>query len=166
MAQTIEAALTDGKPFAFETKIVRPDGRQRTLLARGDVELRSGRAVRAHGTHQDITDRKAMEHRLHYQAEHDPVTGLYNRRRFGEEVDRVLRYASLYGRTGALLIVDIDNFKVVNDSQRHATRDIVLKTLHVKIHKNISYTHFKNGSSAIVRDHVPAMSENRRSVAV
>jgi diguanylate cyclase (GGDEF)-like protein len=68
-----------------------------------------------------------METELRYRADFDPLTGLYNRRRFTEEFDRYLRECARSGCSGALLILDLDHFKVVNDSLGHAAGDSVLR---------------------------------------
>ena len=75
---------------------------------------------------QDVTDRKRYEHQLQYLADHDPLTGLFNRRRFAEELDRILAYSRRYRTPAALVAIDIDNFKFVNDTFGHATGDELL----------------------------------------
>ena len=75
----------------------------------------------------DISERKAMELELKYLSDHDPLTGIYNRRQLMDELDRVLRYAARYNHPGAVLTLDVDNFKVTNDSEGHGTGDIVLR---------------------------------------
>jgi diguanylate cyclase (GGDEF)-like protein len=67
------------------------------------------------------------ENRAQHLADHDILTGLYNRGRLTEELDRQLRYAARYARPGAALLVDIDNFKLVNDSYGQAEGDRLLK---------------------------------------
>jgi diguanylate cyclase (GGDEF)-like protein len=125
--QQVRAALKGAKPFSYEMRIVRGDGEVRTLLTRSDVQTDAGRVVKVRGTHQDITDRKRMETQLQYQANHDPLTGLYNRRHFSDELERVLRYASRYKRPGAVVMLDLDDFKFVNDTRGHAAGDAALK---------------------------------------
>jgi diguanylate cyclase (GGDEF)-like protein len=73
---------------------------------------------------------RAQERReaeLRHRADLDPLTGLFNRRRFAEELDRYLRSCSRSGASGALLILDLDHFKVVNDSLGHPAGDDVLR---------------------------------------
>ncbi len=77
----------------------------------------------------DITVRKAMELELKHLSEHDPMTGIHNRRQFFVELDRALRYAARYGRPGAVLMLDLDNFKWINDSYGHATGDQQLRAV-------------------------------------
>lgn len=70
-------------------------------------------------------ERKAKDMSAHL-AEHDPVTGLMNRRRFHKELDRWLQYAQRYHRVGTLMFIDLDNFKYVNDTFGHSTGDELL----------------------------------------
>jgi diguanylate cyclase (GGDEF)-like protein/PAS domain S-box-containing protein len=78
---------------------------------------------------RDIGWSKRMEHQLQYVAEHDWLTGLCNRRRLITELDRCLAYAGRYGRSGAVLVLDVDNFKFVNDSEGHEAGDRTLKSV-------------------------------------
>src|SRR4051812_44866890 len=72
---------------------------------------------------QDIDERKHLERQLEYLADHDPVTGLYNRRRFERELGRELAYLRRYGGCGAVLMIDLDDLKRVNDRFGHAAGD-------------------------------------------
>ena len=78
---------------------------------------------------RDIGARKRMERELQYLAAHDWLTGLYNRRRFIPELDACLGYAARYGHAGAVLVLDVDNFKLVNDSEGHEAGDRTLKAV-------------------------------------
>jgi len=62
-----------------------------------------------------------------WRADHDHLTELYNRRRLTAELERELLQAARYERSGALLMLDLDNFKFVNDSCGHAAGDQLLK---------------------------------------
>ncbi|UJA19710.1 EAL domain-containing protein [Thermoleophilia bacterium SCSIO 60948] len=75
----------------------------------------------------DVTERKQFEGQLQYMADHDPLTGLYNRRRFEQELERQIAEAARYDTSGAVLVLDIDNFKYINDSLGHGTGDELLK---------------------------------------
>jgi diguanylate cyclase (GGDEF)-like protein/PAS domain S-box-containing protein len=77
----------------------------------------------------DISSRRDMELRLQHLADHDPLTDIYNRRRLIEELDRQLRYAARSGRSGAVLVIDLDHLKIVNDTYGHATGDATLKAV-------------------------------------
>ena len=77
----------------------------------------------------DITERKEAELKLKHLSEHDPLTGTFNRRKLLEELDRTLRYARRYKRPGAVLALDVDNFKWTNDSYGHAVGDRQLSSI-------------------------------------
>lgn len=76
---------------------------------------------------QDVTERKRFEEQLRYIADHDSLTGLMNRRRFREELDTQLALRRRYGGSGALLLIDVDRLKAVNDTRGHGAGDVVLR---------------------------------------
>ena len=76
---------------------------------------------------QDISERKALDTHLAYLVDHDFLTGLYNRRRFEEELRQHADQVARYGLSGALLVIDMDNFKDVNDTLGHKAGDDLLK---------------------------------------
>jgi diguanylate cyclase (GGDEF)-like protein/PAS domain S-box-containing protein len=78
---------------------------------------------------QDIDERKHLERQLEYLADHDPVTGLFNRRRFERELGRELAYVRRYGGCGAVLIIDLDDLKRVNDRYGHAAGDQLIASV-------------------------------------
>ena len=75
----------------------------------------------------DITDRKRFEGQLQYLADHDGLTGMFNRRRFEQELQRELARAARYSNTGAVLAIDLDHFKYVNDTLGHSVGDDLIR---------------------------------------
>ena len=75
----------------------------------------------------DITEYKRVEGHLAWLADHDPLTNLFNRRRFSEELEQMLGWAERYQHPGALLFFDLDRFKYINDTSGHQAGDALLK---------------------------------------
>jgi len=71
----------------------------------------------------DITDQHRFEQQLRHLADHDPLTGLENRRAFGRAVDAHHAHVKRYGPDGALIVLDVDHFKAVNDTLGHHVGD-------------------------------------------
>jgi diguanylate cyclase (GGDEF)-like protein/PAS domain S-box-containing protein len=78
---------------------------------------------------QDITERKLMEERVRHLAEHDSLTGIRNRRLFEHELGQQVRRCQRYGEQATLVMVDLDDFKHVNDTHGHRTGDELLKAV-------------------------------------
>jgi diguanylate cyclase (GGDEF)-like protein/PAS domain S-box-containing protein len=92
----------------------------------GSVTHFVGTGIDVTETRKWAAERVATEERLRHMADHDALTGLYNRRRFEEELDRHIVHGRRYGMDGALLIIDLDRFKQVNDGHGHRAGDRVL----------------------------------------
>src|SRR5579871_570704 len=95
---------------------------QSTIDARGEI-------VGFFGTLCDITERKQAEEQLQHMALHDALTGLPNRLLFHDRLRGALARAQRLSTGVAVLFVDLDNFKIVNDSMGHDAGDILLKTI-------------------------------------
>ena len=86
------------------------------------------------GTGIDVTARRRLEEELRHLADHDALTGLINRRRFEEGLERHLTHGRRYGMAGALLVLDLDGFKAVNDEHGHRAGDDVLCAVAQALH--------------------------------
>lgn len=82
---------------------------------------------------QDITQQKAAEERLEYMANHDPLTGLVNRGAFNRRLSEAIRRMGRSRRPGALMYLDIDHFKAINDGYGHGIGDRLLKDFSTRL---------------------------------
>lgn len=93
----------------------------------GDDELNIGRStVPIVLQFVDLTERRRYESQLRYLADHDVLTGLFNRRRFDEELESTVARVRRFESEAVVLLIDLDNFKGVNDTHGHATGDELL----------------------------------------
>jgi PAS domain S-box-containing protein len=76
---------------------------------------------------QNISERKELAGRLEYLVDHDFLTGLFNRRRFEQDLAHEVERAARYGSAGAVIMIDVDNFKTINDTFGHMVGDDLLK---------------------------------------
>ena len=119
--------MKTGQSTSLDVKLRRGDGSigdfTITCKALADSD---GRVVELFGTLQDISERKATEEQLEAIAYYDPLTGLANRALFSRELETVLSQTRQYGTPCALLLLDLDRFKEINDTLGHATGDELL----------------------------------------
>ncbi len=123
--------LAAHRSFAdFEIHWHRLDGGLRFLSFSGrPVFDQSGRFEGYRGIAHDVTDAKRLAEQMAHQASHDALTGLVNRREFEHRLERVLSTCKEQGSSHALCYLDLDRFKVVNDTCGHAAGDELLKQL-------------------------------------
>jgi diguanylate cyclase (GGDEF)-like protein/PAS domain S-box-containing protein len=126
LASCVAAAASGERVQSLECALTNRDGeaRQFDILFTNliDDEHVGGILLNA----RDVSERKAFEAELAHQAFHDPVTGLANRAMFAEQVRHAIARARREGRTPAVIFLDLDDFKTVNDSLGHAAGDEVL----------------------------------------
>ena len=116
----------------FESQIPDAHGRARTLLVTKAALPADGVVPNGIiGMATDITDRKGLEKELRRLATTDPLTGVCNRRQFTTLAHQELERAHRYDTALAVIMLDVDHFKTINDSWGHASGDEVLRTLTV-----------------------------------
>ncbi len=115
------------RAYQMEKRYVHRDGRiVWGLLGRSLVRDAYGNPLYFISQIQDISGHKELEEQLLRRVHHDPLTGLYNRVAFEEQLERALSFAERNGSSLALLFLDLDDFKRVNDTFGHDTGDRLL----------------------------------------
>ena len=128
----VAAVMVSGQETAYESALIHKNG------SRIAVEFIVRTMVR-HGQHmrmtivRDIRDRQAAQARIHHLAHHDALTGLPNRVSFMECVERAMLATAKTHAPMALLFIDLDHFKRVNDSLGHLVGDTLLRTVAARI---------------------------------
>ena len=128
-SRTLVASLVRGRQDSFsgDTTLLTADGR--TIRAAVHMSLLeqapgSNASVLVHAV--DVTEQRLAERRMKHLADHDPLTGLLNRRGFSAALQGQVAHTRRYGAAGALLILDLDGFKAVNDAHGHEAGDRLL----------------------------------------
>jgi diguanylate cyclase (GGDEF)-like protein/PAS domain S-box-containing protein len=125
-------AIKHGGEFTFDFQRARPDvdGEPVFIATKGYAERDpDGRTTRLTGTIVDVTERKRYEERLKFIADHDPLTGLPNRRKFDDVLERHIAECVRYGARGAMMMIDLDHLKRINDDYGHVAGDNMIKCM-------------------------------------
>jgi diguanylate cyclase (GGDEF)-like protein/PAS domain S-box-containing protein len=132
------ARAHEGDFYAIDHRIVRPDGAERVVHSRGEVVRgRGGEPRRVVGTVHDVTERKHLEAQLEHQAFHDPLTDLPNRALFIRRLDEALDAADGEPPHIAVLFLDLDRFKLINDTLGHEAGDQLLIATAARLRSSI-----------------------------
>lgn len=151
--------------FETEHRILRADGSWRWVLGRGLTTVdEAGVPVRLTGSLSDITERRAAEERLIHDALHDSLTGLPNRALLMDRLAHCLGQSERHPACGcALLYIDLDRFKLVNDSLSHAAGDRLLIELARRVQRSLrpadTLARLGGDEFAILLDGVSSASE-------
>lgn len=132
--ETLANAADLGEPFQLELSATDPQGTQRHFTCRGNCQKNElGEVESVFGVIRDETTLKEATQRLSRKADElnrlaivDPLTGLTNRLQFRRVLNESVRHAAKTGQLMALVVLDMDGFKEINDTLGHATGDLVL----------------------------------------
>lgn len=116
----------EGVPYDLECRFTTTRQRQLWIQTQGQAEMRDGKVVKVVGYIADITERKKMEEEIRNMAYFDPLTALPNRRMLIDRLQHAMAGGARSGHYGALIYLDLDNFKPLNDTHGHAAGDLLL----------------------------------------
>ena len=136
--QAFNEVYDTGEPFKFDWQIIRRSGSEGFIEA--SVTLKkdlSGKPIGFKGMIRDITERKRIEQQINYMATHDALTGLPNRLMFSQLLNHAIRSAQRHGKQLAVLFIDLDRFKTINDSLGHEAGDRLLKEMARRFRKSL-----------------------------
>lgn len=130
----VRAALGSGEDYDIEHRVLLADGNVRWLRESGSV-LQSDHypGPRMLGVVQDVTNQRLLQERIRFVALHDTLTGLYNRYAFEDHLRKALAGARRKGTRLAVLYMDLNGFKRINDRYGHGAGDITLREVACRI---------------------------------
>jgi diguanylate cyclase (GGDEF)-like protein/PAS domain S-box-containing protein len=133
-AATVRHTIKHGTDFQVDYRVVWPDGSVHWIANRGQVHRGpDNRALRIVGVAMNITDRKIAEQRVAHMAHHDALTGLPNRVLLRDRIQQAIAQAHRNGSQLAVLFLDLDRFKTINDSLGHQLGDRLLQSVASRI---------------------------------
>lgn len=141
------------------------NGEYKWIFSKGKaIRNEDGKVIRIAGSHRDITEKKLLEDKISSMAYIDKLTGLPNRLLFEEKVNEIIEVKKLTDEGFALIYMDIDNFKHINDMLGHEFGDLLLKSIANILKDFIKYPNFvaRSGGDefAIIFDNI----KDRKSV--
>ncbi len=136
--EKIDSAIKFKRPFSINYPVILPDGAQLHILNRCEIFFNeNGDAEMMLGAVQDVTQLKNAEEEIRLLAFYDSLTGLANRTLFMDRLGHEISSAKRHGKIFALLFLDLDQFKRINDSFGHHIGDLLLKNVSETLQKCI-----------------------------
>ena len=127
--------------LAADVPITLFDGRQRVIHVEAEPEFNEdGQSAGYTGIVQDVTDRRMAEDKIKHLANFDALTGLPNRRQLIWRAERAVEYARRMGHQFALLLIDLDRFKIINDTLGHAAGDELLMEVALRLRSCVRHS--------------------------
>src|SRR5690606_34692344 len=160
-------ALQHGEPYSLECRIVRPDGVERIVHEQAVVERGpGGRPLRVHGTTQDITERKLAEQRIRRLALYDSLTELPNRQFFKEQLSHSIGHAHRMGHKVAVLVLDLERFKRINETLGHNLGDQLLSAVGARLTQSLRAADYVTRSDAPVAGNLARLGGDEFTIQV
>ncbi len=136
--ESVNKALYENQHYSIDHRIVRPDGTERIVHEQAEVVFdESGKAIRMIGTVQDITEHRQSLERLNYLAYYDTLTGLPNRQLLNDHIKWAIKEAAKRDRLMAVLFLDLDRFKNINDTLGHDVGDALLREVATRLRASV-----------------------------
>jgi diguanylate cyclase (GGDEF)-like protein/PAS domain S-box-containing protein len=139
--ETYIKSIGSGQSYELEHRLLLPNGKIKYVREHGCTSYhKKGNPLISRGTVQDITDKKIMEMQIERIAYYDPLTDLPNRNLFKDRYKQAVAASKRTKCYGALLFIDLDNFKNLNDNHGHSAGDILLQQVGQRLVKRIRGT--------------------------
>jgi diguanylate cyclase (GGDEF)-like protein/PAS domain S-box-containing protein len=135
--ETFRRRLAGGEDAVSEYQLIRKSGTSVFVEVSGRSIEQDGKALGVEAIARDTTERHMLEERLLHESLHDQLTGLPNRTLFHERLGQALARAERSGSRVAVMLLDLDGFKLVNDSLGHAAGDELLVTLAPRLQREL-----------------------------
>ncbi|RZI43349.1 bifunctional diguanylate cyclase/phosphodiesterase [Herbaspirillum sp. HC18] len=132
-----EEAVGGSKDWHVECRVIWPDGTLHWIAIHGSIYSAGGKVPRMLGIVGDITERKQTEEEVRHASLHDPLTRLPNRAMLFEYAGHLLPYNKRTSQHAAVLFLDLDRFKPINDTHGHEVGDFVLKEVASRLSRSL-----------------------------
>jgi len=130
----LQGVVQHSSVLATDVSVVLHDRGQRIIHVEAEPEFNEhGHSVGYMGIVQDVTDRRVAEDRIRHLANFDSLTGLPNRRQLVWRMERAIEHARRLGHPCAFLMIDLDRFKIINDTLGHAAGDELLMEVALRL---------------------------------